>query len=58
MSGTFSDPIAGLIFCGPIKTKFTICNGNIIAENGHMKNFDLNISLENHKTASKRLLNI
>ena len=58
MSGTLSDPIAALIFCGPIKTKYTICNGSIIAENGHMKNFDLNISLEDHKLASKRLLSI
>ena len=58
MSGTSSDPIAALIFCGPIKTKYTICNGSIIAENGHMKNFDLNISLEDHKLASKRLLSI
>ncbi len=57
-SGTSSDPIAALVFCGPVKTKYTICNGKIISENGHMKNFDLNLSLEKHESASKRLINI
>ena len=56
-SGTSSDPIAALVFCGPVKTKFTICNGNIISENGHMKNFDINMSLEKHALASIRLIN-
>ena len=56
-SGTSSDPIAALVFCGPVKTKFTICNGNIISENGHMKKFDLNLSLEKHSLASNRLIN-
>ena len=57
-SGTSSDPVAALVFCGPVKTKYTICNGKIISENGHMKNFDLNLSLEKHESASKRLINI
>ena len=56
-SGTSSDPIAALVFCGPVKTKYTICNGKIISENGHMKNFDLNLSLEKHASASIRLIN-
>ena len=56
-SGTYSDPVAALVFCGPVKTKYTICNGKIISENGHMKNFDINMSLEKHALASMRLTN-
>ena len=56
-SGTSSDPVAALVFCGPVKTKYTICNGKIISENGHMKNFDINMSLEKHALASIRLIN-
>ena len=56
-SGTYSDPVAALVFCGPVKTKYTICNGKIISENGHMKNFDINMSLEKHALASIRLTN-
>ena len=56
-SGTSSDPVAALVFCGPVKTKYTICNGKIISENGHMKNFDINTSLEKHALASIRLIN-
>ena len=30
----------------------------IISQNGHLNNFDLNLSLEKHKAASKRLLDL
>jgi len=33
-------------------------HGEIISQNGHLNNFDLNLSLENHKSASKRLLDL
>ena len=56
MSGAWSDPLAALVLCTPAKTAYTICNGEVISQNGHLNNFDLNLSLEKHKVASKRLL--
>ena len=56
MSGAWSDPLAALVLCTPSETAYTICNGEIISQNGHLNNFDLNSSLEKHKAASKRLL--
>ena len=56
MSGAWSDPLAALVLCSPMETAYTICNGEIISQNGHLNKFDLNLSLEKHKVASKRLL--
>ena len=58
MSGAWSDPLAALVLCPPAKTAYTICNGKVISQNGHLNNFDLNLSLEKHKVASKRLLDL
>jgi cytosine/adenosine deaminase-related metal-dependent hydrolase len=58
MSGAWSDPLAALVLCTPAKTAYTICNGEVISQNGHLNNFDLNLSLEKHKVASKRLLDL
>ena len=58
MSGAWSDPLAALVLCTPTKTAYTICNGEVISQNGHLNNFDLNLSLEKHKVASKRLLDL
>ena len=58
MSGAWSDPLAALVLCTPLETAYTICNGNIISQKGHLNNFDINLSLEKHKSASKRLLDL
>ena len=58
LSGTWSDPLAGLVFCSPMHTAYTICNGRVISESGNMSNFDLGVSLDEHKSASKRLLDL
>jgi cytosine/adenosine deaminase-related metal-dependent hydrolase len=58
LSGTWSDPLAGLVFCSPMHTAYTICNGRVISESGNMINFDLGVSLDEHKSASKRLLDL
>ena len=58
LSGTWSDPLAGLVFCSPMHTAYTICNGKIISEKGNLNNIDIGLFLEKHKVASKNLLEI
>jgi cytosine/adenosine deaminase-related metal-dependent hydrolase len=58
LSGTWSDPLAGLVLCSPMQTSYTICNGKIISEKGHLNNIDIGLFLEKHKVASKNLLEI
>ena len=40
-AGSAGDPVASLLFCGAShRTKWTIVNGHIVAENGRLKNID------------------
>ena len=57
LSGSVDDPLAGLIFCGPLKTEWTICNGKIISERNHINNIDLPLTIEKHNKLSLNLLN-
>tara|TARA_B100000674_G_scaffold496056_1_gene525110 strand:- start:28 stop:912 length:885 start_codon:yes stop_codon:yes gene_type:complete len=57
-AGALSDPIASLVFCGPIKTSYTIVNGKIIVEKGNFVKFDLINEIEKHNKLSKQLINI
>ena len=56
LAGSIEDPLAGLIFCGPLKTEYTICNGKIIAKNGEIINLDLSTTIEKHNDLSQSLL--
>ena len=56
LSGAIEDPLSGLIFCGPFKTVYTICNGSVIAKNGEIVNLDLYTAIEKHNDLSKSLL--
>jgi cytosine/adenosine deaminase-related metal-dependent hydrolase len=58
LSGTWSDPVAGLVLCTPMTTSYTICNGKIISQSGNINNLDLGVYLEEHRSASERLLKI
>ena len=55
-AGAVDDPLAALVFCGPFRTRWTICNGKIISEKSWVKNFDLPDTIEKHNKFSKSLL--
>ena len=57
-AGALSDPISSLVFCGPVKTTYTIVNGDIIVDKGNFVKIDLIKAIENHNNLSKKLLNI
>ena len=57
-AGALSDPISSLVFCGPVKTTYTIVNGEIIVDKGNFVKIDLIKAIENHNNLSKKLLNI
>src|SRR6185312_3672395 len=40
-AGSAGDPVASLLFCGAShRTKWTVVNGHVVVENGHLKNID------------------
>ena len=57
LAGTHTDPLAGLVFCGPVKTKHTIINGKFVVEDGHLTTMNINSLLEEHRKLSIELLN-
>ena len=56
-SGTHSDPIAALVFCGPVKTTHTIINGQVIVEDGRLTRLDTSQLLARHGALARELFN-
>ena len=57
-AGAHSDPIAALIFCGPMKANHTIINGKPVVQNGHLMTMDLRELMQRHRKFSIDLVNI
>ncbi len=56
-SGTQSDPLAALIFCGPVKPRHVMINGRFVVRDGHLTSLDLDQLLSRHDRAARDLLN-
>ena len=56
-SGTQSDPLAALVFCGPVKPVHVMINGKMVVKDGHLTTLDINRLLTRHDTAARNLLN-
>lgn len=57
LAGAVDDPIGALIFCGPLKSKYTICNGKILSVDNNIINLDIEETIAKHNTLSLSLLN-
>ena len=57
LAGAVDDPIGALIFCGPLKSKYTICNGKILSVDNNIINLDIEETIVKHNTLSLSLLN-
>jgi 8-oxoguanine deaminase len=55
-TGADWDPVAALVFCGPLKAEFTIVGGHVIVRNGHMTQIDLDQHLAAHRALSRALM--
>ena len=56
-AGAHSDPVAALIFCGPVKTNHTIINGKAVVRDGVLTTMDLNVLMQKHRKYSIDLVN-
>ncbi|MCE2517854.1 MAG: 8-oxoguanine deaminase [Alphaproteobacteria bacterium] len=56
-AGAHSDPIAALIFCGPVKTNHTIINGRVVVRDGVLTTMDLRELMQRHRKHSINLVN-
>jgi 8-oxoguanine deaminase len=55
-TGADWDPVAALIFCGPLKAGFTVVGGRTIVKDGHVTTFDLPLAIARHRVLSAGLM--
>ena len=57
LSGTQTDPLAGLIFCGPVKPRHVLINGSWVVRDNQLLTLSLPDLLVRHDTQAKALFN-
>ena len=55
-SGTQSDPLAALVFCGPVKPRHVMVNGRMVVKDGMLARLDMQNLLTRHDKAARALL--
>ena len=55
-AGSDWDPLASLLFCGPVKASHTIVNGRSVVENGQLVTMDMGRMLERHAAMAHHLM--
>ena len=55
-AGSDWDPLASLLFCGPVKANHTIINGRSIVEDGQLVTMDMGRLLEKHQSMAHHLM--
>lgn len=55
-AGTQTDPLAALVFCGPVKPRDVMINGKFVVRDGHLATMPLATLLERHDKAASGLL--
>ena len=55
-AGSDWDPLASLLFCGPVKTNHTIINGRSVVEDGQLVTLDMGRMLERHAAMAHHLM--
>ena len=56
-AGAHSDPVAALVFCGPVKPRYTIINGRPIVRDFMLTSMDLRELMQRHRQFSIDLVN-
>ena len=54
-AGSDWDPLASLVFCGPVKTGYTIINGRIVVAEGQLATMEMDRLLSRHAAMSHDL---
>ncbi|MGD1992282.1 MAG: 8-oxoguanine deaminase [Anaerolineae bacterium] len=57
LAGGLHDPRAALVFCTPQQVDFSVINGQIVVEDGHLLTIDLGPVIERHNRISRELVN-
>jgi len=55
-AGTQTDPIAALVFCGPVKPRHVVINGRFVVRDHELTTYPLQKMLQEHDKAARELL--
>jgi cytosine/adenosine deaminase-related metal-dependent hydrolase len=55
-AGALHDPLAALIFCGPVQAAYTIVNGTVVVREGQLTTLDLPVLVAKHNRLAGELL--
>jgi len=55
--GTSADLVAALIFCHPVNVNYSVINGRVVVDQGHLTTIDLPVIIERHNAISRALVN-
>jgi cytosine/adenosine deaminase-related metal-dependent hydrolase len=56
MAGAESDPVAGLVFCGPVAPRHTIVAGRFVVRDGELARLDARALVARHRALSRALI--
>lgn len=54
--GTSADLVAALIFCHPVNVNYSVINGRLVVDQGHLTTIDLPTVIERHNSVSRALI--
>lgn len=53
-AGALHDPVAATVFCAPQKARYTVINGRVVVENGHVVSLDMRPVVEAHNRFARQ----
>ena len=56
-AGALHDPVAALMFCGPMRAAYTIVNGRVVVRQGRLETLDQRALVARHNALAAQLLN-
>jgi 8-oxoguanine deaminase len=57
LAGALHDPVAALMFCGPLRSAYTVVNGEVVVREGRLTTLDLRALIDRHNVLASQLLN-
>jgi cytosine/adenosine deaminase-related metal-dependent hydrolase len=56
-AGALHDPLAAVLFCAPRGVDFSMINGRVVVQGGHLTTLDLGPVIERHNRISREMIN-
>jgi cytosine/adenosine deaminase-related metal-dependent hydrolase len=57
-AGALHDPLAAVVFCAPQTVDFSVINGQIVVQDGHLTRADLEPVIERHNRISRQMVGV